>query len=425
MRRRRFRAALAAGAGVFALLLAGCSNSATGSAPTGSPDARPTGPASAAASPTGPSATAADPSSPGADQATGHVSSSPSRSGGDRSVTIAGAGDILLHYSVQEDAAREAPGHGYDFRPMFREVRPLLTRADVALCHQETPISTDTDDLTVPNTLVFNAPRQIAQGLAWAGFDGCDTAGNHVWDQGLDGMRETITSLRSAGLKQVGASKDARHSGRAAVYHVPGGPTVAQLAYTYTILNDGSPNTRLPADGPWMRHYLWPARGAEGILHDARAARRGGADLVVVSMHWGLEYHQEPTEDQRRLARKLLESGDVDLILGTHVHVVQPCQKINGRYVVYGMGNFLSNQAPSQASGLTPSNQDGVLVLATFEPRADGGWRTGLRYQPTYVQTKGHVVRLATPTHHGASFRRTVSAMNALGDGACDAQPRS
>ncbi|HET8599290.1 MAG TPA: CapA family protein [Segeticoccus sp.] len=426
IRRRRTRCPALGAALAAVLALSACSGNATGSAPSapassGSANA-PASPASSA----GRGTTA--PGDNGAEHTSAAASAWPGSSATD--VTIAATGDILVHYSVQEDARTDArrAGEGadaYDFRPMFRHVRPLISAADVGICHQESPISTDDTNLTVPHVLNFNAPRQIAKGLKWAGIDGCDTAGNHVWDRGLTGMRETVTALRSAGLRQVGSSKTASHAGRAAYYRTPGGVTIAQLAYTYTLLNNGSPNTDVPADAPWMRHYLWPARGAEGIEQDARAARRHGADLVVVSMHWGLEYHQQPTTDQRELARALLTSGRVDLIVGSHVHVVQPCEKINGRYVMYGMGNFLSNQAPSQANGLTPSNQDGVLVLATFERRPDGTWRTGLEYQPTYVQTKGHVIRLATPAHHGASYRRTVSAVNALGDGACDARPRS
>src|SRR5699024_2898295 len=119
--------------------------------------------------------------------------------------------------------------------------------------------------------------------------------------------------------------------------------TVAQLAYTYTIYNSGAPTTDVPPEAPWLAESLWPLTGAEGIIEDAEAARADGADFVVVSMHWGSEYWTDPTDQQRELAAQLLESDAVDLILGTHVHVIQPCEKINGKYVIYGLGNFLSN----------------------------------------------------------------------------------
>lgn len=358
------------------------------------------------------------------DRAASSPRTSASGSPAEGSVTVAASGDILVHHSVQVDAARNAGGGGFDFRPMFADVRSLVSSADVAICHQETPVSADNTSLTGPGVLSYNAPRQLAEGLRWAGFDGCDTASNHMWDRGLTGIRSTAQVLDRAGLAHAGASGSAAGAGRPARYRTSGGAIVANLAYSYTITNQGGPNTSVPPSAPWLRRALWPAQGAAGIERDARAARGRGADIVVVSLHWGSEYHRAPTVEQRALARQLLRSGVVDLIVGAHAHVVQPCEKINGRYVVYGMGNFLSNQAPSQGTLLTPSTQDGVLVLATFQRRADGTFRSQLAYQPTTVQTDGHVIRLATPTSHAASFHRTVAAMDALGPGACDARPR-
>ena len=144
-------------------------------------------------------------------------------------------------------------------------------------------------------------------------------------------------------------------SGRGAVgWHEANGLRVAHLAYSYAIINQGEPTTQAPPDAPWLHSSLWLARGARGIRADARAARAQGADVVVASLHWGAEYVTAPTGQQRELARALLRSGDVDLILGTHVHVIQPCERIAGRYVFYGLGNSLSNQSPTTSPALRP-----------------------------------------------------------------------
>ncbi len=113
---------------------------------------------------------------------------------------------------------------------------------------------------------------------------------------------------------------------------------VAQLSYTYA--TNGIP---LPQGQPWAVNLI----DQKKIIADARSARAAGADVVVVSVHWGTEWQQEPDEQQRTLARALTASRtagrpDIDLILGTHAHVPQAYEKVNGTWVVYGMGDQLA-----------------------------------------------------------------------------------
>ena len=141
-------------------------------------------------------------------------------------------------------------------------------------------------------------------------------------------------------------------------------------------------------------------------------------------MHWGKEYSIPASTEQRELAAKLLASDDVDTILGTHVHVPQSCEKINGKYVVYGMGNFLSNQGPSVNSSLEPSTQDGMIVDVKLTKGDDGKVTQQLTYQPTHVNLAGHVIELATPTKNADAYGRVKAAMTQLGS-KCDATPAS
>lgn len=339
-----------------------------------------------------------------------------------RAFTIAASGDILLHNPVIQDGRRNAGGNGYDFGPMFDDVRALLSGADLALCHQETPISADDTNLTVPLTLSFNAPRAIATAIRGAGFDGCDTASNHVWDRGLAGVVSTLDVLDAEGIGHAGTSRDAAEAATPPIYDVKG-VKVGHLAFSYTIFNEGGPSRNVPDAAPWLEAMLWPKIGVEGVLAQARALRARGAEYVVVSMHWGSQYVRTPTADQVEYAHALLESPDVDLVLGDHVHVVQPCEKIAGKYVIYGMGNFLSNQSPTQDSSLRLDNQDGSIVLFQVRETAPGRFATTMQYQPTWVVIAGHRIERATPEVHADSRARTIDAMGALGPGACDAVP--
>jgi poly-gamma-glutamate capsule biosynthesis protein CapA/YwtB (metallophosphatase superfamily) len=343
-----------------------------------------------------------------------------------RSFTLAASGDILLHNYVIVEGRQNAGGNGHDFDPMFAEIRDRISTADFAICHQETPISADNTELTVPKTLDFNAPREIATALKNAGYDACDTASNHTFDRRAKGVRDTLDVLDAAGIGHAGSSRNADEAANPTIYDVKG-VKLGHLAFSYTIYNDGNPSTQVPSDTPWLREMLWPAIGPEGILSQARRIRERGAEFVAVSMHWGDQYVSQPTAQQRDLARQLLASPDIDVILGDHVHVVQPCEQINGKYVLYGMGNFLSNQSPAQDASLRPENEDGTLNTFTVQEVSPGVLRTtALEYTPTRVMIPTHRIVPSTPDRFKASYDRTVRNMNLLNQatpGACDAKP--
>lgn len=331
-------------------------------------------------------------------------------------VTIAATGDILPHSPVTQSAMNYAASSGgtYDYSPMFAQITDLINDVDLAICHVETPISRDNTNLGVPGTLVFNSPRELADAISTTGYDGCDFASNHTWDRGLDGLASTEEVLREAGIGYAGSSADEDRVDKAEIYTI-GDATVAHLAFTYTYPNTWGPDTTVPAEAPWLENWLWPAIGAEGILDQAQKAKDDGADFVIVSMHWGEEYNVQPTEDQVSIAHALLESDAVDLILGAHVHVVQPCELINGKHVIYGMGNSLSNQSPQTHASLIPSTQDGMVALFTLRKAPDGNVTTTMSYQPTFVDLNGHVITQVTPESNPDSYQRTVDAVNYLG----------
>ena len=337
-------------------------------------------------------------------------------------VTVAASGDILIHGPVRRNAAAFAKKNGetgFDFDPMFAPVKTALSKADVTICQQETPISAN--DTNLEHTgLVYNAPKEIAYAEKKAGFDGCSFASNHTWDMLLAGVQQTPVTLEKAGLKVAGATPTASGAGEPAIYQV-GGVKVAQFAYAYSVINKAGPSPEVPSSAPWLADASWPAEGVKGILAQAKKAKEDGADIVVVSMHWGKEYQEAPTSDQTSYATQLLASPYVDAIYGAHAHVIQPCSTLNGKYVFYGMGNFLSNQGKGQASILSDANADGVIPTVTFTKTASG-WTQSATFQPTHVDiAAGHIISTTSPTQNPTSYNRVVKAMDSRGD--CQAKP--
>jgi len=326
-----------------------------------------------------------------------------------RTFTVVTTGDFLLHMPVQRKALAYGGGT-YDFSPMLAEIAPVIATADLAFCHMETPLSPDDTDLS--GYPMFNAPKEIADAAAAAGWDACSTASNHSLDRGAKGIAATLEQLDRVGLGHVGTARSAQEAATPDL-HNAAGVAVAHLNYTY-----GTNGIPVPADQPWLVNLIDLPR----ILADARAAKAAGAEIVIVEMHWGNEYQQLPTEEQRTQAAALLDSPDVDLVIGQHAHVVQAAEKRGAEYVIYGTGNLLSNQG---APDTPVPSQDGVIVAVTFTEQPDGSWAQAVRYSPTWVDRSTFVVHLATPATYPQSYERTVAALNGLGPGSFDGVPTS
>lgn len=326
-----------------------------------------------------------------------------------REVTIAATGDLLPHRPVL-DAARQGDGT-FDFVPLLRGVRDPITAADLALCHLEVPLSRDRASLsTYP---VFNGPSDLAAALTEIGYDGCSVASNHAFDRGENGVRSTLAVLDAADLRHAGTARTRNEAQGITTYQVKG-TRIAHLSYTY-----GLNGFELPASRRWMVNLI----SGERILADARRARDRGAQIVLVSLHWGQEYVAKPTAQQRRLARHLLAAPEIDVLIGHHAHVVQPVEWVNDKVVVFGLGNLLSNQT---AACCTAATQDGVVVEITLRVGRDGAFdATKVRYWPTIVLHPQRQVVLVHDALPGAtdaegqqlraSLRRTTAV---IGDGA-------
>jgi poly-gamma-glutamate synthesis protein (capsule biosynthesis protein) len=257
---------------------------------------------------------------------------------------------------------------------MFAQIRPIVGAADLALCHVEVPMGAG----ALSGYPRFNSPGSLATAIRWTGWDTCDTASNHTLDRGQFGIHATLDALDRAGVSHTGSARSSKEGQR--ILLVRAGPlTVAVLAYTYG-------TNGLPLPRSWSVNLIAERR----ILRDCRRARAAGAELVIVNLHWGDEYVHEPTAWQRGLARRLLGHHGPDVIVGQHVHVVQPIRTVLGRFVVYGEGNLVSNQT---GACCPVESQDGLIALIRVRAAAGEPPRvTGVDYVPTWVRHPDYVV---------------------------------
>ncbi|HET6359034.1 CapA family protein [Streptomyces sp.] len=320
-----------------------------------------------------------------APQNRGTVHPAPSAAGGagaTRGFTLVASGDMLAHDSVVGRARADAGGDGYDFRPMLAGIKPVVSRADLAICQYPTTTS-------LP---------QLAKALGSTGYDSCSTTSN-----------QSLDALDTAGVRHAGSARTAAEARRPA-WLKAGGAKVAQLAYT------SGTNGVTPADKrPWAVSLI----DEQKIVADARAARRAGADVVVVSLDWGRRSQTEPDEHQLNLGRRLTGSTgagrpDIDLVLGTQARAPQPYEKVNGTWIVYGMGAV-----------------HGSIGRFTFAPPAGPGRRWEVKkaeFVPTWMDTDaGRVINLPDALRRGAdrdelreaqqTIRAAVLSRGAVRDG--------
>ncbi|MGP3923449.1 CapA family protein [Streptomyces sp. 8N616] len=276
-----------------------------------------------------------------------------------RPFTVVATGDVIPYPSVIRQAQTDAGGTGFDFSRILAGVKPVVDPADLAVCHMETPYGLPDGPFT--GYPMFQSPPDVAQGLRATGYDSCSTASNHTLDAGAEGLHRTLDALDAAGVRHAGSARSAGEAARPARLRA-GGADVAHLAYTY-----GTNGVPLPEGQPWAVNLLDPER----VIADARAARRAGADVVLVSVHWGTEWQQAPDGQQLDQARRLTAARtggrrDIDLIIGTHNHVPQPYEKVNGTWVVYGLGDQVASFVPGKARG-----NEGSMARFTFAPQGD------------------------------------------------------
>jgi poly-gamma-glutamate capsule biosynthesis protein CapA/YwtB (metallophosphatase superfamily) len=294
------------------------------------------------------------------------------------SFSVLATGDVLIHPALTEQATKDGDG-ARDFSDIFAGVRSTVEAADLAICHLEVPLADAGGPFEGYPT--FSAPPEVAAALASTGYDTCSTASNHTFDQGFKGAQTTLNLLDSAGIGHTGSARSEKEAATPLVREVRG-VKVGQVSFTFGF------NVGTEPSQPWMGNVLDVKR----VLNAARAARKAGAQVVIASLHWGNEDQSVPTPFQRQTARRLLADPAIDLIVGHHAHVVQPLEKINGKWVAYGLGNQVARH--EQPLGTT---EEGVMVRFRFSRGPDGWAVDQAEYVPTLVDL-GPPIRLRNLT---------------------------
>jgi len=272
-------------------------------------------------------------------------------------MSLAFAGDVLIHSQVWKAAAASKGGNGFDFTPMFARIKPLIENVDLAICHLEVPLVSPGDKPTT-NPL-YSAPSEIATAIKNTGFDRCSTASNHTFDKGANGIKATLDEFDALGLGQAGMARTPDEI-EPKVFSVKG-INVAHLSYTYGFNGISAPN-----DEAWRSARIEPTR----IIADAQKARDMGARVVIVSMHWGRETQTELSEFQLTNADAITKTGLIDLVIGHHAHVVQKIDKVNDVWAIFGLSNLISYLPTTNA--FSANTQDGIIATTNITLNPDG-----------------------------------------------------
>ena len=242
----------------------------------------------------------------------------------EKKMSLIAVGDVLIHESVYKDAYESGT---YNFHKMFEYIEPILKKYDLKYCNQESTIGGSA--LGISGYPAFNSPDEIGDELVNFGFNLISLANNHALDRGIDAVLYSNEFWKSKSVITAGAYSSQEERDEVKIYE-KNGIKYGFLAYT-TISNNKVPN-----------NYIINMYSADRASEDI-SKLKGKVDVIIVSMHWGVEYTNIPTESQRQIAEYLSSLG-VNLIIGSHSHTVEPIEYIGDTLVMYSLGNFISNQ---------------------------------------------------------------------------------
>ncbi|MGX1160819.1 poly-gamma-glutamate synthesis protein (capsule biosynthesis protein) [Arthrobacter sp. SLBN-100] len=287
-----------------------------------------------------------------------------------RCTSVLVTGDMLVHTQLWQQAQLDAAAAGkpgFDFVPLLEGQRRYINNSDLAVCHQETPVAGPEGPFSAYPS--FNVPPQIIPGAKNVGYQACTTGSNHTIDRGTDGLLRTLDALDDAGLKHTGSYRTENESRGILILETPAAK-VAIIEAAYGL------NGLVP-DHPWQVDML----DAPAMIAKAVKARELGADIVLGAMHAGEEYASEPNAQQQEVAHALVDSGQFNLVYGHHTHSVLPIENYKGTWIVYGLGNGITELSPWYVV-----NNEGLLVRVQFGQDAAGKWSaTDLGWAPSVI----------------------------------------
>jgi poly-gamma-glutamate synthesis protein (capsule biosynthesis protein) len=265
---------------------------------------------------------------------------------------------MLVHDELWEQGRADALAKGtkgLDFGPMLEGQTKYIEQSDFAICHLETPVAGPAGPFSSYPS--FNVPPQIITAVQQVGYQACTTASNHTVDRGTAGLVRTLDALDAAGLQHTGSYRTEADS-RDIMIVPTAAAKIAVIDATYGL------NGLLP-EAAWQVDML----DADVMIAKAKKARELGADIVLGAMHAGDEYSSVPNAEQKSVAHALADSGQFTMIYGHHTHSVQPIEQYKGTWIVYSLGNAVTELSPNYVV-----NNEGLLVRAQFSQGADGKW---------------------------------------------------
>ena len=278
------------------------------------------------------------------------------------SATFIAVGDALIHSAIYYDALSNGV---YDFNYIFTEVKPIIEKYDLKYYNQETILGGTS--LGLSSYPLFNSPQEVGDAFMNMGFNLVSLATNHTLDYGERGMLSSLEYWgKQEGVIAAGSyeSEESRNTPR--IMEVNG--------ITYTLLSYSTLTNGLRI--PYGKEYLFNLYDEEKVKEDIERVR-DKVDVVMVAMHWGAEYTHTPVQEEREIANYLASLG-VDIVIGTHPHVIQPIDFIDDTMVIYSLGNFVSGQIGiERLVGLMASVTiqktvtDGVTTITLEDPAAE------------------------------------------------------
>lgn len=265
--------------------------------------------------------------------------------------TMVFVGDIMLSRGIGKIMVEQN-----NWLYPFEHVRGYLQKADLVFGNLEGPISGR--GRNQGSIYSFNADPYVVQGLVDANISVLSVANNHIFDYGHDAFLDTLAVLRLSKIDAVGGGVNFEDAHRPVVRDVKG-TRVAFLGYTNLLPRLLGEKNSVPATS-----YL----DEEIMKHDIETAKTL-ADIVVISFHWGDEYHTKHNDWQERIAHEAIDAG-ASLVVGHHPHVVQEVEEYHGGYIAYSLGNFVFDQNFSEDTG------KGLILEVTVNDKKINGIKT-------------------------------------------------
>ena len=289
-------------------------------------------------------------------------------------VSVIAAGDNLIHQSIYKDA--QTSYNEYDFTPMYELIKPIVKEYDIAYYNQETILGGK--DLGVSDYPTFNSPQEVGDAMIDAGFNLVSLATNHTMDSGEQAIlksREYWDTKEN--VLAVGSYSSFEDKEKIRIME-KNNISYTMLNYTY-----GTNGIAVPKGKEYLVN-VWPTdleindpekdtkyqEYKKEVKKDIDKVR-DKVDVLIVAMHWGVEYTHEPTAYEKDMAEYLAKAG-VDVIIGTHPHVIQPVTWIDNTLVIYSLGNFISAQYQNQGSCLNYMCTTGLMTSFEIEKTTKG-----------------------------------------------------